>query len=119
MSIIITFDSKGARLESVAKLAKNALLAKYPNAHISAIRKEPAETRPQRFADAQSLVSNAKSEFETLRDELQEWHDNMPEALQSSSKADELGEAVSQLDELIDLLEQAEGTDVEFPGMTG
>lgn len=44
-------------------------------------------------------VSFGADELTTLRDELQEWRDNLPESLQSGSKADQLDEAISALDD--------------------
>lgn len=58
-------------------------------------------------------VEEAKSTAEELRDELQNWLDNLPESLQSSSKADELQEAIDGLEEGISQLEDAESADVE------
>jgi hypothetical protein len=55
-----------------------AIKARHPEAAVSVQRKEPAESRSDRFSEAQSLVSDAKSEAESLRDELQDWHDNLP-----------------------------------------
>lgn len=92
--------------------------------------------------------------FEELRDELQNWLDNLPENLQNGSKADTLSDSISSLEEVISYVEDinsagndfsaadgfslsdieervgaletaiencenAEGTDVEFPGMFG
>jgi hypothetical protein len=48
-------------------------------------------------------LSEAFSDFEGLRDEYQEWLDNMPEALQGSSKAGELQEAIDALEQIIEL----------------
>ena len=44
----------------------------------------------------------AKDTVEELRDELQSWRDNLPENLQSGSKAEELDEAISNLGGLAD-----------------
>lgn len=62
-------------------------------------------------------MEEASSEFQELRDELQNWLDNLPENLQSSNKADMLETAISQLDDAISSLEDVTGIDVEFPGM--
>jgi hypothetical protein len=74
-------------------------------------------SRATRFADAQSKLSEAKSEFEELRDELQNWLDGMPANLQSGQKASELQEAIDNLETIISSCDDAEGTEVEFPGM--
>lgn len=56
-------------------------------------------------------IEEAKSVAEYLRDQLQEWLDNLPESLQGGEKADALQEAIDQLEEGISKLEDAEGSD--------
>lgn len=74
-------------------------------------------TRAKRFQDAVDKVSEVKSYFEELRDELQSWLDNMPENLQGGAKADELEDAIYELDSVVSSLEDVEGTSVNFPSM--
>jgi hypothetical protein len=81
--------------------------------------REKRKSRADRYSDAQGSISDAKTEAEELRDELQNWLDGLPENLQNGSKADALNEAISNLDTFIQSAEEAEGTDVEFPGMFG
>lgn len=45
-------------------------------------------------------VANGLSDLETLRDELQEWYDNLPESFQNGSKGDTLQEAIDALSEV-------------------
>lgn len=45
------------------------------------------------------LVSNAYSEAVCLRDELQDWYDNLPESFQSGDKGEQLQTAIDQLGE--------------------
>ncbi len=117
MAIIITVNQKGARLDTVEKLVRELLKDKYPEASVSVVRKDPPESRSDRFNEAIGMVSDGKSEIEGLRDELQEWRDGLPENLQGGDKASELDEAISSLDDILSSLEEAEGADVEFPGM--
>lgn len=117
MDIQITVHQKGLRMDSIQSLIEKVVKKQYPEAHISVMKIEHPSSRPERFAAAQSLISDAKSGMEELKDELESWHDNLPENLQSSNKADELDEAVNNLDEIISQLEEAESTDVTFPGM--
>lgn len=49
----------------------------------------------------ESAVTDAQSGAEELRDELQEWFDNMPENLQNGSKAEEIQEAIDALEDVI------------------
>lgn len=117
MSIIITINQKGARLDAIETLIENNVRSKYPEARISIERKEPAQSRNDRFDEAQSLVSDAKSCAEELRDELQDWLNNLPENLQQGSKADEIQQAIDELESFIDALDNAESASPEFPGM--
>lgn len=47
------------------------------------------------------------------------WRDNIPENMQDGEKANQLDEAISNIEEFISNLESAEGVDVEFPRMIG
>jgi hypothetical protein len=47
-----------------------------------------------------SLVDEARGEAESLRDECQEWYDNLPEAFQQGDKGSQLEEAVSNLENI-------------------
>lgn len=115
--IQITVNQKGARAETIQKLVADAIKSKYPEASVNVSRKEPAESRSDRFSEAQSMVADAKSEAESLRDELQDWHDNLPESFQNGEKGESLNEAISQLEEFISGCESAESANVEFPRM--
>lgn len=113
--IIIQISHKGARLDTIEKLTLEALRKKYPGIEISATRKEPAESRADRFSDAQSLIEDAKSTAEELKGELEEWKGNLPENF--SDKHSSLDDAISSLDEFIDACDTATGVEVTFPGM--
>lgn len=59
------------------------------------------ELRNQRFtASLEDLLSAAQSEVETLAGELRDWHDNLPEGINSSDKAAEIDEAASTLENI-------------------
>ncbi len=117
MSIIITVDQKGARVDAIDKILEENVRTKYPEASIRVSRYDPPETRPARFDEAMKKVSEAKEECENLKSELEDWQGNIPESLQGSEKMTELEEAVDQLDEVISALESAEGIKVDFPSM--
>lgn len=66
-----------------------------------------------------SLITDAYSEFESLGGELREWHDGMPENLQNGSKAEEVEEAASVLENFSepDVPEAVNGLEMVFlPG---
>jgi len=78
-------------------------------------KKNPS--RNERFERTLQLVKDAKTEFEELKTELEDWLEGMPENLQSGSKAEELQEAIDALDEVIENCDTVEGIEVNFPGM--
>ena len=117
MAIVISVSQKGARADTIEKLVKDAIKAKFPEAEVTVTRKEPPESRADRFDEAQSMVSDAKSEAEELKEELESWKENLPEGLQDGDKASQLDDAISSLEEFIDACDNAENTSVEFPGM--
>jgi hypothetical protein len=57
-----------------------------------------AKTKPTEYCVADA-VGNAVSDLSTLRDELQEWFDNLPENFQNGDKGSQLEEAIGELDE--------------------
>ena len=75
-----------------------------------------ARSRADVLDQAARQVEDAKQTVEELRDELQEWHDGMPENLQSGQKAEELETAISQLEEIISELGNVDFDNVDFPG---
>ena len=115
-TIKITITKKGLRLDSVTYLV-DSLKAKYEGASVNVETHEPPTSRSDRFDLAKSAISDARSSIEELRDELQEWRGGMPENLQSSTKADELDNAISALEECISSCDEAEGHDINFPSM--
>lgn len=50
--------------------------------------------------DASTLLTGAFEQVESLRDELQEWYDNLPEGFQNSSKGDNLMEQINGLENI-------------------
>jgi len=76
------------------------------------------ESRATRLSNAMDLTTNI-DEVNNLREELEQWLDNMPENLQASEKAMQLEEAIQNLEEIADELENMQELqhNVEFPGM--
>lgn len=65
----------------------------------------------QKIADALSGIDleSAKGEIEAVRDEEQEYKDNMPENMQQGEKGERADAAISALEEAISVLEDAAG----------
>lgn len=89
-------------------------------------RKKRLQEVIKNLSGADCVVENCKVEVEELKDELQDWIDNMPENLQAGSKAQELEEAISLLDDLYNSMDEITGSictisedsaNIEFPGM--
>ena len=73
--------------------------------NIGSILDEHDAAELQRVAD---IVSGASAGAEELNDELQNWLDNMPENLQSSMKAEQLQEAIDELENFTGALESVD-----------
>jgi flagellar biosynthesis chaperone FliJ len=78
-----------------------------------------ATSRADRLSEAVNDIGNAKSVVEELKDEMENWRENLPENLQDGAKADELQEAEDALEEVVNSLDEAESNadNVSFPGM--
>ncbi|USL89073.1 hypothetical protein SEA_KANNH_53 [Microbacterium phage KannH] len=63
-----------------------------------------------KLADLDALRNEIKEEIERIRDEEQEYYDNMPEGLQQSDRGYKAEEAASQLD---DAAQQLDGLDID------
>ena len=76
------------------------------------------ESRATRLSNAMDLTTNI-DEVNNIKEELEQWLDNMPENLQASMKAGQLEEAIQNLEEIADQLEEIQEMqhNVEFPGM--
>lgn len=76
------------------------------------------ESRATRLGNALDLSTNI-DDVNTLKEELEQWLDNMPENLQASMKAEQLEEAIQNLEEIADELEEIQEMqhNVEFPSM--
>lgn len=115
--VIIELEGKGLREAGVQKLVDKLKTEYGEDVAVHVHKKNRPESRQERFAEATGLIEEGKAEVESLRDELQEWKDGMPENLQNGSKAEEIDEAITQLEEVIDKAEEISGTEVNFPAM--
>lgn len=117
--IEITVTKDGLKEATVKRLVKLLEKDLGKTAEVTSRKVEYPDSRPDRFAAAFGLIGEAKSELESLKEELEEWKNNLPENLQSGSKAEELDEAVSSLEDIIGDMETLEGrdSDVTFPAM--
>ncbi len=115
----ITVSGKGIRKAGIEKLAAKLKEEYGEGAVVGVVDATQPESRAERFSTAQSLISDARCEMESLRDELQEWLDTIPENLQSGDKYQQIETSIASLEDIIGELENQEGADVEFPSMMG
>jgi len=94
-----------------------AIRKQHPQASVMKINRN--KSRSDRLAEARSLLENAQSEIETLRDEMTSWFENLPESFGGGDKGSALEETAEKLGEAFDAIDEATGAldDVEFPGM--
>lgn len=76
-------------------------------------RKKKSTSRPARWQDAVARAEAALEELEALRQEYEDWKDNLPEGLDQSALADKL-EAVVEIDfdYAIEIVGEAEAADL-------
>ncbi len=120
IALTIKVQSLARSPQEVAKRVAAALTeAKFKAVSVAETVKKPPQptTRAERLDAAMSLVSDARGQIEDLKSELEDWHGNLPENLQSSAKADDLQSAIDSLESIITDLDSAENNDVSFPSM--
>lgn len=119
--LTISEEIEAESIDEARKLAKDrvGLIDKARiEESVSRVVRRKYSSRASRLSEAEGEISNAKSTAEELRDECQEWYDNLPENFQNGDKGSQLQEAIDALESLIQSLEDAEGNcSVEFPGM--
>lgn len=81
-----------------------------------------AESVKEDFALLAGKIEGLKAEAESIRDEEQEYYDNMPESFQSGEKGQAAEEKISALDDAISEIEtliDTLGDEGLFDGFTG
>ena len=68
------------------------------------------------FTDAKAAAGAAREAVEAIRDDEQEYFDNMPEGLQGGDKGQVAEAAISQLEEAFSVLEEAENFEADLEG---
>lgn len=109
-----TLIVKGRNIKSIEKTAKTAFGEK---AVVSIEKITHPTSRAGRLEEARGLVEQAQQIVDDLKDEMESWHDGLPDNLQSSDKAMQLEECVSNLEDLSSSIENLDFDNIEFPGM--
>lgn len=116
-TIKVEISKKGLRKDTVNNKLRDFIQKEFPEATVSVSVYERPESRADRFSEAQGMVADAQSEFESLRDELQEWFDNLPEGFQQGDKGSALEEAIQELETALSSCDEIGSCSPEFPGM--
>lgn len=111
---IIKLKVAGSRIDAVMARAKQAFS---PDILLGVTKSDPAKSRADRLTQLEGDAADIVSGLEELRDEMQEWHDSIPENLQDGDKANEVQEAIEGLEELISNMGDIDFSSVSFPSM--
>lgn len=76
---------------------------------MNAERRKQIEALAAKAADLANEISMLKADVDTVRDEEQEYYDNMPESFQNGDKGEKAQAAISALEEAVSALEDACG----------
>lgn len=68
--------------------------------------------RRKKLDEINQTLAEARAELETVRDEEQEYYDNMPESFQSGERGAKAQEAIDAMETVIDDLENIELSDI-------
>ena len=106
-----------ARLQAktrVAELVKTDLGEK-----VQRVVRKKYSSRADRLDEAKIHLDEALGIVDELKDEIQEWHDNLPENFQNGDKGSALEDCVTNLETVADSINDAVSNcdSVEFPGM--
>lgn len=117
--IEISVGKDGLKEATVKRLVKLLQKDLGKEAEVSSRKVEHPTTRAERCSAAFASIADGKSELEALQEELESWRDGMPENLQDGEKAQQLDEAISELEDIVGELTQLEDKDgsIEFPAM--
>lgn len=113
----ITVDGKGVKRTSIEKLMRSLRDNLGESISVRIEKVNLPESRADRFAEAQRSVMEGRAAMEELRDELQDWYDNLPDAFRDGNKGDQLQQAIDDLGQAIQHCEDSECVSVDFPGM--
>lgn len=76
-------------------------------------RRKEIQNLISRMAELESLRDELKEAIEAVRDEEQEYYDNMPEGLQGSDRGYAAEEAISNLEDAINQLEDLDPSSIQ------
>jgi len=109
-----TLTVAGRNVKSVEKKAREAFGT---DAVLRVEKVSTPESRSERLAVAEGLISDARAIVEELQGEIDGWRENLPEGLQDSGKVSQLEACSESLGEAIEAIDAVDFGNVQFPGM--
>lgn len=113
----IEVSGKGIRKASIDKLVADIKKQYGDEVNVTVSDNTPPASRADRFSEAVDFAEQAKGIGEELKDELQEWFDNLPQNFQDGDKGQQLQAAIDELETFCDQMDQGASASVDFPGM--
>ena len=65
--------------------------------------------RRKNLEKVEALIGEARTLLEDIKSEEEDAYGNLPESLQNTERGEKMDEAISEMDDIIDTLEDAEG----------
>lgn len=115
----VTFDLEAATIQQAEKQVRQRIEEKLAVSGVRIEKHRKDTSRADRLSEAETMVQDAATIVDELRDEMQSWYDNMPENLQNGDKGSQVQECSDNLESLHGELENLDFSSVEFPGMFG
>lgn len=75
-------------------------------------RRKSLSALARRIQELQGQIESIVSELETLRDEEQDAHDNLPESLQEGEKGQAMQEAIERMEDALSALADIDTDDI-------
>lgn len=109
----IVLHVEASRIDTLRKKVAEA----FPECTAQVEKMEFDKSRADRLASAEASFEDAKNEVSELKDEMQNWLDSLPENLQQGSKASEIEDCISALEDIESNMDGVDFGNVSFPGM--
>lgn len=110
---LVKFYVNSTQINTLRKQVASA----FPGMEAHVDKANPARSRADRLSEIAGTVADAASEVETLKEEMEEWHDSIPDNLKDGDKASEVQEAIDALDTINSDLTNIDFDQVSFPGI--
>ena len=105
----------GSRLEATLKKARIV----FGSLVLNVEKVARLQSRADELGEAVGMIDEARSIVESLKEQIEEWHGNLPDSFRDGDKGSQLEECMEALEQVVSSLDEAESgaENVEFPGM--